>query len=86
MDLGTSMVLSPHEDGDDLSRYLVSFATKGYCSNKFYQACGFGEGSVQIPLTRQDLMQEDHYQMLQTLKELVKAREDNVTEYTSFML
>ena len=46
MDLGTSMVLSPHEDGDDLSRYLVSFATKGYCSAKFYQACGFGEGSV----------------------------------------
>jgi hypothetical protein len=27
MDLGTSMVLSPHEEGEDLSRYLVNFAT-----------------------------------------------------------
>ena len=40
------MVLSPHEDGDDHSRYLVSFATKGYSSTKFYQACGFEDGSV----------------------------------------
>jgi hypothetical protein len=46
MDLGTSMVLSPLEEGDDLSHYLVSFATKGYSSTKFYQACGFEEGSV----------------------------------------
>jgi hypothetical protein len=45
MDIGTSMVLSPYEEGDDVSRYLVNFATKGYSSTKFYQACGFGEGS-----------------------------------------
>jgi hypothetical protein len=36
-------------------------------------------------MTRQDLINEDHYQMLQTLIELVKGR-DNITEYTKFML
>ena len=30
MDLGTSIVLSPNEDGED--RYLVSFASKEFCS------------------------------------------------------
>ena len=79
MDLGTSMVLSPLDEGEDLSRYLVSFATKGYSSTKFYQACGFEEGSMQIPLSRHDLIQEDHNQMLQTLNELVIDREELVT-------
>jgi hypothetical protein len=27
MDLGSSMVLSPPEEGDDVPRYLVNFAT-----------------------------------------------------------
>ena len=27
MDLGTSMVLSPNEEGDEITRYLVNFAT-----------------------------------------------------------
>ena len=46
MDLGTSMVLNRDEEDDDISCYLVSFATKEYSSAKFYQACGFGEGSL----------------------------------------
>ena len=36
-------------------------------------------------MTRHDLIKEDHYQMLQTLIELVKGRE-NITENTKFML
>jgi hypothetical protein len=32
------------------------------------------------------MIEEDHYQMLQTLSELVRARDDDVTEYTLFML
>ena len=45
MDLGTSVVLSSNEE-NDVMRYYVNFATEGYCSAKFYEACGFGEGSV----------------------------------------
>ena len=74
MDLGTSIVLSPNDEGDDRPRYLVSFATYEYCSPKFYQACGFQEGSAKIPLTKSDLIKEDHYQMLQTLSEIVRDR------------
>ena len=40
MDLGTAIVLDSEEDDQ---KYIVSCATKEYCSPEFYHACGFDQ-------------------------------------------
>jgi hypothetical protein len=43
------------------------------------------EDSKKVPLTRHDLIKEDHYQMLQTIRKLVQDR-GNITKNTQFMI
>ena len=61
MDLGTAIIL----DNDNNRKYIVSNYTEMFCSKKFKEACING-----TPLSKYDLIKEDHYQILQTLKEL----------------
>jgi hypothetical protein len=76
MDLGSALVLDYEED----TQYYVQVATKEYCSPKFLHAF-----TTQTPLTSDDLILEDHYQMLRTLEAVCEGRKD-LTEHTKFML
>ena len=76
MDLGSALVLDLKVE----NQYYVQVATKEYCSPKFWDAF-----KNQTPLNAQDLIQEDHYQILSTLDAVCKGRKD-LTEETKFML
>ena len=76
MDLGSAIVI----DLEGESQYFVQVATKDYCSPKFWDAF-----NRQTPLSAQELIQEDHYQILCTLDAVCKDRND-LTEETTFML
>lgn len=76
MDLGSALVL----DLEGESQYYVQVATKEFCSPKFWQAF-----NSQTPLSGQELIQEDHYQILSTLDAVCEGRKD-LTEDTKFML
>ena len=67
MDLGSALIIDHDED----RQYYVQVATKEYCSPKFLNAF-----KSQTPLSAQDLIQEDHYQILKTLDEVCKGRKD----------
>ena len=67
MDLGSALIIDHDED----RQYYVQVATKEYCSPKFLSAF-----KSQTPLSAQDLIQEDHYQILKTLDEVCKGRKD----------
>jgi hypothetical protein len=67
MDLGSALVLD--FEGD--RQYYVQIATKEYCSPKFLQAF-----NSQTPLSAQELIHEDHYQILNTLDAVCKGRKD----------
>jgi len=56
MDLGSAIVISKDKEN---VKYMVQAATPDYCSIKFYNACGFT--GAQKPLTKQELLEEDHY-------------------------
>ena len=74
--MGSALVI----DLEDDSKYYVQVATKEYCSAKFWQAF-----ENQTPLSAQDLIEEDHYQILNTLEAVCKGRTD-LTEGTELML
>jgi hypothetical protein len=76
MDLGSALILDHKVE----NQYYVQIATKEYCSPKFWDAF-----KNQTPLNAQDLIQEDHYQILSTLDAVCKGRMD-LTEETKFML
>ena len=76
MDLGSALVLDLKVE----TQYYIQVATKEYCSPKFWDAF-----KNQTPLNAQDLIQEDHYQILSTLDAVCKGRKD-LTEETKFML
>ena len=76
MDMGSALTI----DLEGESQYYVQVATKEYCSPKFWQAF-----KSQTPLSAQELIQEDHYQLVSTLDAVCKARMD-LTEDTKFML
>ena len=58
----------------------MQVATREYCSSKYWEAF-----INQTPLSAQELIQEDHYQILRTLDVVCKDRKD-LTEDTKFML
>ena len=74
--MGSALIL--YLEGD--SQYYVQVATKEYCSPKFWQAF-----RNQTPLSAQDLIEEDHFQILSTLDDICNGRKD-LTEDTKFML
>ena len=76
MDMGSALVIDLEED----SKYYVQVATKEYCSPKFWHAF-----ENQTPLSAQELIEEDHYQILSTLEAVCKGRTD-LTEGTQLML
>ena len=55
--------------------YYVQIANDDYSSPKFNQAF-----EDETPLSAQDLIQEDHYQIFRTLDEVCKVREDLTKE------
>jgi hypothetical protein len=61
MDLDSSIVIDLERD----SQYYVQVATKQYCSPKYWKAF-----NNQTLLSSQDLIQEDHYQIVKTLDEV----------------
>ena len=67
MDLGSALIL----DLDGERQYYVQVATKEYCSPKFLNAF-----NNQTPLSKQDLIQEDHYQITRTFEDVCKGRKD----------
>ena len=76
MDLDSSIVIDLERD----SKYYVQIATKQYCSPKFWQAF-----NNQKPLSAQELIHEDHYQLINTLDNVCMDRQD-LTEETKNML
>ena len=76
MDLGSALIL----DLEGERQYYVQVATKEFCSPKFWQAF-----KSQTPLSAQELIQEDHYQLLSTLNAVCKGRQD-LTKETKIML
>ena len=76
MDLGSALIL----DLKGERQYYVQIATKEFCSPKFWQAF-----KSQTPLSAQELIQEDHYQLLSTLNAVCKGRQD-LTKETKIML
>ena len=76
MDLGSALIL----DLNGERQYYVQIATKEFCSPKFWQAF-----NSQTPLRAQELIQEDHYQLLTTLNAVCKGRQD-LTKETKIML
>ena len=76
MDLGSALILDHKVE----NQYYIQIATKEYCSPKFWDAF-----KNQTPLNAQDLIHEDHYQILSTLDAVCKGRKD-LTEETKFML
>ena len=76
MDLGSALIL----DLKGERQYYVQIATKEFCSPKFWQAF-----KSQTPLSAQQLIQEDHYQLLTTLNAVCKGRQD-LTKETKIML
>ena len=76
MDLGSALTIDLEGD----RHYYVQVATKEYCSPKFWEAF-----KSQTPLSAQELIQEDHYQLVRTLNAVCKGRMD-LTQETKFML
>ena len=76
MDLGSALILGLEGE----RQYYVQVATKEYCSPKFLQAF-----NSQTPLSAQELIQEDHYQILSTLDDVFKVRKD-LSKETKIML
>ena len=76
MDLGSALILGLEGE----RQYYVQVATKEYCSPKFLQAF-----NSQTPLSAQELIEEDHHQILSTLDAVRKGREDLTLE-TKIML
>ena len=76
MDMGSALTIDLEAD----SQYYVQVATKEYCSPKFWQSF-----NNQTPLSAQELIQEDHYQLIRTLDDVCKDRQD-LTEETKLML
>ena len=76
MDLDSSIVIDLERE----SQNYVQVATKKYCSPKYWQAY-----YNHTPLSAQDLIKEDHYQIVKTLNEVCKGRKD-LTDETKLML
>ena len=76
MDLGSALTID--QEGD--RQNYVQVATKEYCSPKFWEAF-----NSQTPLSAQELIEEDHYQLVRTLDAVCKGRMD-ITQETKLML
>ena len=74
--MGSALVIDLEED----SKYYVQIATKEYCSPKFWHAF-----ENQTPLSAQELIEEDRYQILATLEAVCMGRTD-LTEGTKLMI